>query len=82
MAKRRHKAANGFDLAVSYFGGIPQLAKVLTSKTGEPGINRQSIYLWNGVIPKFRAIEIESLTNGQLSRHVLRPDLFPKDQAA
>jgi DNA-binding transcriptional regulator YdaS (Cro superfamily) len=53
-------------------GGLPALAKLL-------GIKRQAIYQWKK-IPADRVIEIETLT--RVSRHELRPDLHPRDNAA
>ena len=65
----------GYESAVEFFGGIPELAAALD-------VTRQAIYLWGGVVPKSRVFEIELLTDGKLRRHQLRPDLYPEGEAA
>ena len=40
------------------------------------GCTRQALYQWNKV-PRGRAFEIEVATGGQITRHEIRPDLFP-----
>ena len=62
----------GYESAVEFFGGIPELAAALD-------VTRQAIYLWDGIVPKSRVFEIELLTDGKLRRHQLRPDLYPQE---
>lgn len=58
--------------AAGQVGGIQSLAKQLQIKS-------QSFYRWRK-IPAERVLEIERLTG--ISRHELRPDLYPKDGEA
>lgn len=53
-------------------GGQPSLAKLL-------GISEQAVSKWkrNGV-PAERVLEIERLTEKRVTRHELRPDLYPE----
>jgi DNA-binding transcriptional regulator YdaS (Cro superfamily) len=41
------------------------------------GCRRQALYQWRKV-PRGRAIEIEEVTRRKITRHALRPDLFPE----
>lgn len=61
---------SAFDAA----GGPQGLAAAL-------GIKRQAFYQWNRV-PAERVLEIERATNGAVTRHQLRPDLYPPEEAA
>lgn len=41
------------------------------------GVNKTTVLRWEaGRPPAERAVDIERATNGELPRHVLRPDLF------
>lgn len=51
-------------------GGLPRLAELLQ-------IKRPSLYSWKR-IPAERVLELERLT--KISRHDLRPDLYPRDE--
>lgn len=42
------------------------------------GIRRQAIYQWNEV-PALRVIAIERFINGAVTRHEMRPDLYPEE---
>lgn len=44
------------------------------------GVKRQSVQQWKKQIPAERVLEIERLTG--VSRHELRPDLYPENEAA
>jgi len=56
--------------AARTIGGITALAKRL-------GVSRAAVYEWiNGRVPAERAVEIERVTNGAVTRQVLRPDIF------
>lgn len=59
---------------ISYFGGVSQLAKIL-------GISHASVSGWGNVIPKGRAFEIQTITDGALK---VDPALYakPTDTAA
>lgn len=49
----------------------------LTKLAGLIGVKHQSLYSWKR-IPAERVLELERLT--QISRHDLRPDLYPRDE--
>ena len=55
-------------------GGVPELARGL-------GVTPQAIYQWPRV-PAERVLGIERLASGEVTRHELRPDLYPPDEAA
>lgn len=55
-------------------GGVTRLAERL-------GIKRPALYQWKRV-PAERVIPIEEATEGKVTRHQLRPDLYPEDAAA
>lgn len=60
--------------AAKAVGGVTRLAEILK-------ISRPAIYQWKRV-PAERVIAIEIATKGQVTRHQLRPDLYPEDKAA
>lgn len=47
----------------------------------ELGISREAVVQWRRC-PAERVIQVEKLTGGQVSRHQLRPDLYPLEGAA
>ena len=49
-------------------GGAPKVAE-------RYGISAQAVYKWSRV-PAKRALDIEAVLAGKLSRHELRPDIF------
>lgn len=52
-------------------GGLPKLAELL-------GIERPSFYSWKNDIPPARVLDLERVTG--ISRHELRPDLYPREE--
>ena len=75
-----HDLALGVKAAVAAFETQSALAKAL-------GITPSSISQWDfvPVWPKNRVFEIERLTNGKVTRHDMRPDIFgppPKKRRA
>ena len=62
MAKAR-EAAGGKD------GKDVDIARLLK-------ISPAAVSRWGGVVPPDRAIEIEELTEGRVTRHDIRPDYF------
>lgn len=44
------------------------------------GISREAVQQWRRC-PAERAIQLERLTGGQITRHELRPDLYPAEAA-
>lgn len=67
---------SALDMAIESVGGLSELARALDVKP-------QHIVNWKARgIPAPRVLAIEKATNGTVTRHDLRPDLYPKDQAA
>ncbi len=64
--KRARQAAGGKD---------SDIARLL-------GITPSAVSRWNGVVPVRRAIELEALTGGRVTRHEIRPDHFGPPPAA
>ncbi len=60
--------------AADLVGGVPALADML-------GVKRQTFYQWQRV-PAERVLQIETATQGKLTRHEMRPDLYPQGEAA
>lgn len=65
--KSPHAAASA---AIKRVGGA-KLAKAL-------GLTRQAVYQWQ-LVPPQHVIEVEKLTG--VSRHELRPDIYPEEAA-
>ena len=64
MQKAR-RAAGGRDAG----GRDADIARLL-------GITPSAVSRWNGVVPPARAIELEALTRGRVTRYEIRPDHF------
>lgn len=65
----------GIHTAIKKSDGIQQLADLI-------GISYQAVYKWQapgGTVPAERVLEIERLTG--VSRHDLRPDIYPREAA-
>ncbi len=66
--------------AADLLGGQSELARQL-SALGAPGdtITPQGVSYWcrSGRLPAERVLDVERLTQGRVSRHDLRPDLYP-----
>lgn len=56
--------------ALKIVGGISALARALN-------IERQAVQQWT-VVPVRRVIDVEVATGSQISRHDLRPDIYPE----
>ena len=56
--------------AAQSVGGIGALAERI-------GRTRQALYLWRDRIPAECVLPIEPATDGAISRHEMRPDLYP-----
>jgi DNA-binding transcriptional regulator YdaS (Cro superfamily) len=46
------------------------------------GISREAVRKWKRQVPAERVLEIEHATDGQVSRHDLRPDIYPRERRA
>jgi hypothetical protein len=60
--------------AIEEAGGVAELARKLS-------ISSQAVSQWDRV-PAERALEVERATGGAVTRHDLRPDLYPVEQDA
>ncbi|MCG8431502.1 MAG: helix-turn-helix domain-containing protein [Candidatus Omnitrophica bacterium] len=69
--------SNPIKRACNILGGQPSLARAL-------GVSTQAVNKWvkRNFVPPVRAIQIEKATNGQVTRHELRPDLYPTEDHA
>lgn len=64
--------------AIDAVGSQAELAKAL-------GVKPQHVWNWlhrDDKVPAEQVLPIETATGGKVSRHELRPDLYPKEQAA
>lgn len=66
--------------AIELMGGVTQLAKAL-------GVSQQNVSNWlmRGrvpVDPVNQVLAIERVTGGKVTRHQLRPDVYPVEEAA
>jgi DNA-binding transcriptional regulator YdaS (Cro superfamily) len=57
--------------AIRAAGGSQSLAEML-------GVTPQAISQWRRRIPAERVLQIERACGGEVSRHELRPDLYPE----
>jgi DNA-binding transcriptional regulator YdaS (Cro superfamily) len=60
--------------AIRAVGGRAKLASSL-------GISREAVWQWRRV-PAERVLQVEMATDGQVTRHELRPDIYPPDKGA
>lgn len=66
--------SNGLDKAIKHMGGQLALAHALKIKGTNP---RMTVQHWKKRgVPAERAVEIERVTKGAVTRQELRPDLF------
>lgn len=61
-------------IAIECVNGEAELARAL-------GVTPQAVNQWS-VAPALRVIAIEKATSGAVTRHKLRPDIYPPDEAA
>lgn len=63
--------------AVRVVGGQSALARALR-------ITPQAVQQWcaTGIVPAKRVLNIERATDGKVTRHELRPDIYPIERAA
>jgi DNA-binding transcriptional regulator YdaS (Cro superfamily) len=55
-----------------------ELSGGMSKLTSQLGVARSAPYSW-WRIPAGRVLAIEAATGGRLSRHTMRPDLYPRD---
>lgn len=61
--------------AIKVLGNQQMLADTL-------GVSTQAITKWRRRIPAERVLDIEKATGGEVTRHELRPDIYPAESAA
>lgn len=69
---------DALERAVRIVGGQTALAQIL-------GKSQSHVWYWlnkGGRVPAEHAVIIEAATKGEVTRHQLRPDVFPKESAA
>lgn len=69
------KEINPIEKAIRVLGTQQALADVF-------GVRKQAITKWRRRVPAERVLGIEEATNGEVTRHELRPDLYPTESAA
>lgn len=70
--------------AVKAVGGQAEMARKLTEVTGTK-FTQQRVWNWvhrDSQLPAEVAIPIEKVVEGKVTRHQLRPDIYPQDGAA
>lgn len=65
---------NALDRVISIIGSQTRLAEELNTTP-------QAIQQWvvKGRVPVMRVLSIEAVVNGEVTRHQLRPDIYPKE---
>ncbi len=60
---------------------IIAIAGSQTALAKELGIQQQAISEWlqKGTIPPHRVLKLEEIVKGAVTRHELRPDIYPRD---
>ncbi|KKL86661.1 hypothetical protein LCGC14_1942480 [marine sediment metagenome] len=69
--------------AVEIAGGQSQLARQISKIMGKP-ILQQHVWKWLNTVPVLPAeycLPIEKITDGAVTRHELRPDIYPVEAA-
>lgn len=67
--------------AIGLVSGQTAMARLLASHTGRP-VSQARVWNWlhrDGIVPAEMVIPIESVVGGAVSRHELRPDIYPAD---
>lgn len=72
---RKMETINVIEKASTILGSQAKLAKAL-------GVTNQAVTKWKRRIPAERVLEIEAATKGGVTRHELRPDIYPESTAA
>lgn len=68
---------NALEKAVEVVGSRSAMARAI-------GVRYQSVQKWiaRGYAPAGRVLAIEAATGGQVTRHELRPDIYPEEEGS
>lgn len=66
--------------AIELLGGPSKVVKLLAERGIE--ITPWAVNKWQHRVPSDRVLLLEALTEGKVTRHELRPDLYPMEQPA
>ncbi len=66
-------------LAVFYAGGQSEMARKITALAGSRRITQPGVNYWlvTNHVPADRVLQIEAVVGGLVTRHQLRPDIYP-----
>jgi len=78
--KQNSRREPALERAIELAGGPARLSRFITEHHKQP-ISAQAICDWKRC-PPARVLLVESATGGRVTRHDLRPDLYPLEQAA
>jgi DNA-binding transcriptional regulator YdaS (Cro superfamily) len=74
---------NAIERAVKAAGGQAELARRLTTIMAKP-VKQQHVWNWlfrDSLVPAEYVIPIEKAVDNQVSRHDIRPDIYPREAA-
>ena len=77
--QRDIETASAIKLAVFYAGGQSELARKINALAGSRRITQPGVYYWIATnrVPADRVLQIEAVVGGLVTRHQLRPDIYP-----
>lgn len=70
--------------AIDLVSGQTELARLLAGHTGRP-VSQARVWNWlhrDALVPAEMVIPIETVVGGAVSRHELRPDIYPAEHPA
>lgn len=72
--QKKNQKVGALEQIINLFGGQSALGKKL-------GVKQQTIYVWVKTkrVPALRVLQLEELVKGLVTRHDLRPDLYPEE---
>jgi DNA-binding transcriptional regulator YdaS (Cro superfamily) len=73
------KNESPIERAFRILGGPSAVARAFTRPDGRP-LTPWAVSKWRFRVPAERVLALEALTQGQVTRHELRPDLYPQEE--
>ncbi|OGT30437.1 MAG: hypothetical protein A3E87_01755 [Gammaproteobacteria bacterium RIFCSPHIGHO2_12_FULL_35_23] len=70
--KKNHPYFKALQKAIDVIGSQSAVARAV-------GVTQQTVYLWD-YVPAHHVLKVEAATNGAVTRHELRPDLYPPNE--